>query len=447
MRELEKAFVADPRKRADVVDELKEFHKLIQKRVARRILAKTIKGAPAHEQTLPDTLAEAALLEMSAEFSEEMNRQGDLQEAVNILVRVLNAAGRESEAKVLSRGNPNRGEFHWACAYQALGISYSSSAQAGGELLPNSEQAGLGEGEQPASLSAALRHYYARRIGQALETIDRASAIQRAPELLVFKGFLMMARKDYELANRLFVEAAERPDGEFGAAIGRGHLALVSQEYGRAQALFEPALDALLGAEASRPPVGEYHDFLRRMGGLGMGWLHANQGQHEPALGYFDRVLVDRPSDLLAHLGRCNSLIGLFRMDQAEAALLEVLDLDPENPDAQAQLASIRLSRGQLSEAEAGFKRALATRGAGYTCPYEGLGLVYLKRGQVEAAKEQFEKAISINPDIEYKKFNGLARIYITEGRTEEAKKLLLKSIVNYPYDDEAREMLEELER
>ena len=112
-----------------------------------------------------------------------------------------------------------------------------------------------------------------------------------------------------------------------------------------------------------------------------------------------------------------------------EAALLEVLELDPGNPDAQAQLASIQLGRGQLSEAEAGFKRALATRGEGYTCPYEGLGLVYLRRGHVEAAKEHFEKAISINPDIEYKKFNGLARIYLQEGRVDEAFNVVHSSL------------------
>ena len=49
------------------------------------------------------------------------------------------------------------------------------------------------------------------------------------------------------------------------------------------------------------------------------------------------------------------------------------------------------------------------------------------------------------NYAIEYKKFNLLAKIYIEEGRRKDAKILLLKSIENYPYDPEAKLLLEQI--
>jgi len=69
-----------------------------------------------------------------------------------------------------------------------------------------------------------------------------------------------------------------------------------------------------------------------------------------------------------------------------------------------------------------------------------------MRKGKLADAKKHLQKAIDINPNIEFKKFNALAKIYIDEGRIEDAKKLLTKSIENYPYDDEAKRMLKEIE-
>ncbi|MCZ7586899.1 MAG: tetratricopeptide repeat protein [Deltaproteobacteria bacterium] len=80
-----------------------------------------------------------------------------------------------------------------------------------------------------------------------------------------------------------------------------------------------------------------------------------------------------------------------------------------------------------------------------YTCPYEGLGLVFMRQGRLDEAKSMFERSIEINPDIEYKKFNGLAKILIKEGNYEQAERLLRKSVANYPYDNEAAALLADL--
>jgi len=307
------------------------------------------------------------------------------------------------------------------------------------------------EDDAAANFRAALRNAEAHRDADALALVERALALAPQPRYQVLRGFLLISAKGYDKARPLFEAASKSLPGDPGPAIGMGHLRVVRQDYEAAWASFGSGRAGLAAARGGggEGPLGDgaYHDFLARMLHLGMGWLHANQAQHTEALVHFENILEHRPDDLLANLGRGNSLMGLQRMEEAEQQLSRVLQIDPNNPYARAELGSIYLSRGDIESAEAGFKAALAAHDAGYTCPYEGLGLVYLRQGRIEAAQESFEKAISLNPDIEYKKFNGLARIYMQQGRLDEAELLLAKSIRNFPHDKTAPAMLVELEQ
>jgi tetratricopeptide (TPR) repeat protein len=384
---------------------------------------------------------------LAAAGDDEVSRD-QLRDTRKILGRALEQLGEGAAAEQrLKIALANEDKSHWNCAYQALGVLYSKVGEAHDNPLDPFEAPQPDPEDATANFSAALRYYYAHRPEDALTFIDRAIALQPTPHFLVVKGFMVMARKEYDAAGTLFAQAEATAQDDPGPAIGRGHLAIIEQNYKQARSLLEPALELWLQASVSTAPDPDYYHFMHRMGCLGMGWLHANQDQHDQAIKYFNRVLAHRPYDLLARLGKGNSLMGMQLMDQAEQELQGVLDLDPDNPYATAELASIHLSRGDVARAEQGFEAALAAHGKGYTCPYEGLGMVYLKQGRIEQARKSFEKAISINPDIEYKKFNGLARIYIQDGRTAEARKLLLKSIANYPYDDEAKTMLSKLDK
>jgi Tfp pilus assembly protein PilF len=111
-----------------------------------------------------------------------------------------------------------------------------------------------------------------------------------------------------------------------------------------------------------------------------------------------------------------------------------------------AELGIVQYKLGRDDRAEEALRKAIALDSGKYTCPYEGLGLLYLKQGKIDKAKKNLKKAIDLNPDIEYKKFNALAKIYLKEGKEEKAKKLLRKSIANFPYNNEAKRMLETLE-
>lgn len=67
-------------------------------------------------------------------------------------------------------------------------------------------------------------------------------------------------------------------------------------------------------------------------------------------------------------------------------------------------------------------------------------------KGCSSAPSNKIRRTFRINPEIEYLKYNGLAKIYIQEGKLDRAEELLKKSIENFPYDPEARELLKEIE-
>ncbi len=454
---LEAAIAADSR-RVDAMVQLGEMYELFDDHKANAMWETAIEHYP-HDLEIRNHLGEGYTKTGQAEQARTValktielaaanGTEEQLRKARNIVGTALVQMEQYPEAeKYLKEALVNRDGSHWNCAYQALGVLYSKMGTAHDDPADDFEELTPDPNDAAANFSAALRYYYAHKTKGALSFIDRAITLKRTDHALVVRGFMLMSNKDYDGARAHFDEAAALAPSDPGSAIGRGHLAIVQQNYTEAQALLEPALQRWLESKVSESPNPDYYHFMHRMGCLGMGWLLANQDRHESAIHYFDRVLAHRPSDLLARLGKGNSLMGLHHMDRAESELQIVLDLDPDNPYAKSEMASIYLSRGEVERAEQGFQDALDTHKAGYTCPYEGLGMVYLKQGRIEKARTNFEKAISLNPDIEYKKYNGLARIYVKDGRIDEARKLLERSIANYPYDDEAKKLLEELKK
>jgi tetratricopeptide (TPR) repeat protein len=289
-------------------------------------------------------------------------------------------------------------------------------------------------------LEGAVELFLLGRFLSARRALEEAPDDHRAA---VLRGFLLTATERYELAAERFGSVlAEHPDDP-GALVGLAHLAIVDQDY--------PETDrCLMRAEEVGALSGQRSDgypwLVTRMALLGLAWRHGNQAQHERALLAFDSLLARDPDDRLALLGRGNALNALGRLAEAQASLERVLALDPGNRYALSELALLQFNRGNDAQAEQLFQRALEQDAQGYTCPYEGLGMVYLRQGKLDRAQDHFERAIDIDPDIEFRKYNGLARIYIEDGRLDEAEALLRRSVRNYPYDPEAPAMLEEIE-
>lgn len=324
---------------------------------------------------------------------------------------------------------------------RATGDGKGGGPQGGGYLTYHREQ---DSAQIPDTLSAAVRAYDRSDFSLAEKILERVEDGADRDRKQVMLGLLYLLQQDYERAEAAFTRARAGAPEDPGIEVGLGHLAIAKRDYSAAEKAFRPVV------ESTAPDPGEagheYRWLVYEMAHLGMAWVSANNNRHEQAIGHYDVILKRQEDDVFALLGKGNSLSGLRRMEEAEKLFRQVLRDHPDNPYALAELALVQYNRGEDGAAEKGFRSALAVDDTRYTCPYEGLGLIYLRQGRIDEARKNFERAIAINPHIEYKKYNGLARIHIRNGDLDKARKLLKKSISNYPHDDEAREMLESLE-
>ena len=305
-------------------------------------------------------------------------------------------------------------------------------------------------GPTEEEFKAALLSFNGHRFNEARLHISRALAGKERTQYKVVKGFLLLLEKKYQEAEELFKQASRsRPEDE-APRVGLGHLDIIRKDYASARKRLEPAIksgDKMFGDGPLDDSARQRYGWLSyRMAGLGLGWMLANQNQHRGAMIYFGRILAREPEDIFALLGKGNSSNALNRLEDAEKYMRKVLNLIPNNQYALAELALVYYNRGQDKEAERLFKQALKENTSWrYTCPYEGLGMVYLRAGKLDKARDNFKKAIQNNPQNEYKKYNGLAKIMIRDGKYAKARELLNKSIKNYPYDKEAKELLQSI--
>ena len=426
-------------------------------------------------------------------------RKGEVKEAVTILLGVAREAGesvaqdRMKARELLGRILLETGKFKAAeqvlklaaadfeqlrrtrsykiaCPYQALGALYAHTGRQSGAASYFVKAADMEPHSEKMQYDAALEAMVAGDFLTAKKYVERAIALSRRPRqpvgasprdrperYRVLKGFILLPLRKYDEARALFDRVLASFPTDPGPRAGLGHLAVVRRRYPAAVAHLRVALKGgkdLLGhqregahgarpaADSMRNPDRIYGWLCHRMASLGLGWVAANRGRHEKAMVYFEGALAYRPADLLALLGKGNALNALGKLDRAEALFARLEALYPDNPYVLAESALVQLNKNNHRRAEAGFKKAARLGHKKYTCPYEGLGLVYLRRGQLARARANFKRAIANNPDIEFKKYNGLARILIKEGRIEAAWRLLKKSISNYPHDDEARKLL-----
>ncbi len=393
----------------------------------------------------------------------------------------LEKAAKDFSELIEDNGSNN----FWGCPFQSLGVLYNTVGEiskAHGYCIKSAE---LQENKFYVQAGAAILAYRDGDYEKALYFVERAIRRRDKADYHFLKGFILIALQRYDEANAVFGELG--PDDDMGTLaiakslvsgsfpktmtgwVGRGHLALAEKDYQSATKYFRRFLDAVttklsakvILAMASYSDANDLHEgfesiqdeceddniirFVIKAACLGMGWLHSNQNQHQEAIPYFDKVLAFGHNDLLAMISRANAYAGLQRFSDAESAYEEILSMYPNNKHALAELGIVKFRLGHVAEARENFQKALSIDDKNYTCPYEGLGMLYLTQGDKEKAKNNFERAIAINPEIEYKKYNGLAKILIEEGKIEQARKLLKKSTQNYPFDDEAAKMLESI--
>ena len=383
---------------------------------------------------------QAAELAKKVMAMDQTGQEALAHEAASILALINQEEGHYQKAiEYFKKAEYTRDGKVWACAYMGLGNLYQRIGRPSKGAEMAMKVADQYVQNPNSSFVAARRCFETFDFDNGMEYIDRSLKLDpKDPRYILLKGFLWLMQKDITKARKQF-DKLDQSDffGQVAAGVGFGHLAITEQDYSEAEKYLKPLTEKL-----NRIPW-----FYFEMACLGMGWINANQGRHTQALHYFDQVLSQNTANLFGLLGRGNSLIGLQRLKEARKAFDKVLEIQPDNQYALAEMGIIDLHEGNETGAEESFQRALSEENQKYTCPYEGLGMLYMKQGKVEEAKKSFEKAIAINPDIEYKKFNELAKINIREGNYPRARLLLKKSNENYPYDEEAKTLLTRLEQ
>ncbi len=347
--------------------------------------------------------------------------------------------------------------YYFGCPFQALGDLYAETRRGDQAMKYYLEAADYGFTQTLQALETVIDDFSTMNYQAANKRLDHVfrlrtndPAMRRTGDALlsrghVVKGLLLALEKQYEAAAKEFDIAEKMDSKNIGAVMGRGHLQISSRNPDKAEELFHSVLSESTKRLNTEPESQKYNGLVYRMTNLGLAWTAANSIDHEKALPYFDKVLEYFPNDLLAMTAKSNSLIALGRVKEAEKLIIKALSIDPKNRYALAAKATVDMNKGDARAAEAEFKQAKEEGGANYTCPYEGLGLLYLQQGKIDMAKAQFDKAVAINPAIEYRKFIGLAKIYIMEGRRNEAEKMLRKALENDPENKEALNLLNHL--
>ena len=365
------------------------------------------------------------------------------QQALDGLAAVAQMEGKSDKAKDFYLKSVATGQAT-ACSHHALGQLYSGLGKFKKGARFMAKAAEFEPEREDLQLRAAVLTFLAYDFMSSRKYCDRIISGTSQEKLTWthnISGFLLLLEQKYIEANQAFEKVLEADPRDPGASVGKGHLAIINKDYQGARSLLRRHADLI---QTSEPRRG-YNFLVVKMAALGMAWLLSNQAKHTEALKYFDKILSKAKADLFALLGKGSSLTALGRLEEAATAFKEVLEIDPGNQYGLAELGLVKLNSGDIEGAKEAFTKARASGGQKYTCPYEGLGLVYLKQGKIEKAKENFEKAIEINPNIEYKKFNELAKIYIKQGRRGKAISLLKRSAKNYPYDPEAKRLLQKL--
>jgi len=385
----------------------------------------------------------------AAEYAARASKLGEAagSEAVTRAVSAAGDAPPESSAK------PREAYFAEAAARVASSLAgfkavnafrYARRAQ---ELDPTPARAALEaqldrRAKVPGDpLTAAVTAF---DLSDMSEAVRLAKSAPDTPVANAVSGLASMFLKDYAAAEGVVRKLRAGRSDSAEADLIEGHLAIARRDFRTARASLTRAESAL--APSTPDQVLESpRKLLLRLVHLGLGWVDSNETRYADSIARFDRMLALRLDDTLALLAKGNSLSGLKKPDEARKCFETVLALNPGDPYAQAELGLLDYNAGRLESAEALFKAALSTEGERYTCPFEGLGLVYLRQGKLDLAKQNFERAIEINPDVEYKKYNGLAKIHIAAGNFAKARELLERSARNFPFDPEARELLESL--
>ena len=139
-----------------------------------------------------------------------------------------------------------------------------------------------------------------------------------------------------------------------------------------------------------------------------------------------DKALAVNPKNVDALVLRANAMAGLTDLDGALKELQQALSLDPRS-SFQTNLGFIQAARGNLPEAEAAFRQAVAVDQASMTAQL-ALGQFLWVTGKQDEAEGVFKAALALEP-ASLLANRALAVFYLRSDRATEAEPYFVKAV------------------
>ncbi|MHC4956141.1 MAG: serine/threonine-protein kinase, partial [Planctomycetota bacterium] len=186
---------------------------------------------------------------------------------------------------------------------------------------------------------------------------DDPDTANQGPRSLFLLG-VALADKDREAALKLLRPAWERFPDDFwiNRALAKHTAQWMWQEgrgYGRYEGTDAEQLESIAYMEvalALRPSAAVHHS---------LGHLHLQRGNHRAAVPQFRAALRLDPDDKLSHQILGMALVGLMRLEEAEAACRDAVRRYPKDAGCRAELGMVQSERGHHDAAIATLKEAI----------------------------------------------------------------------------------------
>ncbi|MCK4578371.1 MAG: fused MFS/spermidine synthase, partial [Candidatus Marinimicrobia bacterium] len=158
-----------------------------------------------------------------------------------------------------------------------------------------------------------------------------------------------------------------------------------------------------------------------------------------------EKLVQLNPENFRAHKALADIHLEQNRLDEARVLLLQAIRVQPEYADAHHALGVIEFKLDQLIAAKVSFETAIEGR-SDFSAPWFYLGLVHWKMGDANAALECFQQAAGIDPATALHHY-WLGLALTQTGRIADARSSFETALMVDPSYQPAREALEGLVR
>jgi len=288
----------------------------------------------------------------------------------------------------------------------------------------------------PAQVEEDLRHIpqtSAERLARALpfpgvtDTIDFGRNYLAYGSAFFQRGYLNQAAASFQIALRDDPSSAE-------ALYGIGSVYLDQQKTAEAREAFERALKL----RASYPET-----LANSWNNLGL--LDAREGRTGEAVGYFQQALKLSPDHLIALDNLGSAYRQQKRWEDARKTYERALEVNPNDAEANYGLGMVFAQNDDTARAFDSLRKALKLRPV-YPEALNNLGILYLRTQRRDDAVASFKECIRVAPAFDQSYLN-LARVYAIEGAPDKARNVLLDLLKQHPEHEQAKKMLDQLER